>query len=584
MPKQVLVVSARMGAGHDGAAKEICKRLESNGYTTRIVDFLDASPRAGKILYDTYHFQIERSPWTYSALYWAWSKFPILAKLTTLAFSFLFEARLREWAEEFEADAIVTTYPFASVVLGRARTKRRKPLQIPAITFLTDFAVHPLWVHEGIDEHVCVSPSAASGVRHLLRSPRISVSGPFVSPDFFQFRDSVQLRDELGIPQDQIAVLLAAGSWGVGDIESTFKELASNGSVFPVIVCGHNEVLRSRLQGIKGGLVIGWTQRMADLMACTDAVVQNAGGLTALEAFASGTPVVSYRPIPGHGKDNTKRMQLSGVTISARGAGDLVDAIQYAVDRGDNLTSSALSLFEVSPERHIISAIEDAEHTPTRTPRPPAPPSKVLSRLALAASATFLAANVTANVVGEHGLNVDKAYARLPYVYLAVRPGLQNITSSALSKSLVRNDIAAVIPLTITESNAAAVRQIATEGITIINGGSTADSSLHLILPQNALAGNGTLLSRITGEAVAVSIPQEQLNGVDLAWAALHHQVLPKTKVLNFSSNVPIVPGATVYEINGSKLSTSALIRDINITIRRVRSKGYVVASVTTLT
>ncbi|MGC8481584.1 MAG: UDP-N-acetylglucosamine--LPS N-acetylglucosamine transferase, partial [Acidimicrobiales bacterium] len=119
------MVSARMGAGHDGAAQEICTRLEQRGYVTKIVDFLDASPRAGRFLHRTYHFQMEKSPWSYGAMYWAWSRFKVLAKLTTFALGALFEQGLRSWAEDFDADAVITTYPFASVVLGRARRKRR---------------------------------------------------------------------------------------------------------------------------------------------------------------------------------------------------------------------------------------------------------------------------------------------------------------------------------------------------------------------------------------------------------------------------------------------------------------------------
>ena len=43
-------------------------------------------------------------------------------------------------------DAVVSTYPLASLVLGRMRKK--KWLRVPVATYLTDFAVHPLWVHD----------------------------------------------------------------------------------------------------------------------------------------------------------------------------------------------------------------------------------------------------------------------------------------------------------------------------------------------------------------------------------------------------------------------------------------------------
>ena len=61
-----------------------------------------------------------------------------------------------------------------------------------------------------------------------------------------------------------------------------------------------------------GGTVIGWTDEMPALMAAADGLVENAGGLTAMEAFAAGVPVVTFHPIAGHGKENAKTMATSG--------------------------------------------------------------------------------------------------------------------------------------------------------------------------------------------------------------------------------------------------------------------------------
>ncbi|EQD46795.1 hypothetical protein B1A_14463, partial [mine drainage metagenome] len=83
MSKRVLVVSARMGAGHHGAANEIISRMEQRGWETRLVDFLDASPFAGRFLERTYHFQIESAPWSYDLIYWLWSRVKFLAPMAT---------------------------------------------------------------------------------------------------------------------------------------------------------------------------------------------------------------------------------------------------------------------------------------------------------------------------------------------------------------------------------------------------------------------------------------------------------------------------------------------------------------------
>ena len=53
---------------------------------------------------------------------------------------------------------------------------------------------------------------------------------------------------------------------------------------------------------------------MPALMAACDALVENAGGLTSLEAMRAGLPVVSFQPIAGHGRENTARMAEAGVS------------------------------------------------------------------------------------------------------------------------------------------------------------------------------------------------------------------------------------------------------------------------------
>ena len=107
--------------------------------------------------------------------------------------------------------------------------------------------------------------------------------------------------------------LLVAGSWGVGDVEATARELITSGIAVPVVVCGRNTDLRHRLTAMPGLVAVGWTDAMHELMTAADVLVQNAGGLSCMEAFASELPAVSYRCIPGHGEHNADVMDRIGV-------------------------------------------------------------------------------------------------------------------------------------------------------------------------------------------------------------------------------------------------------------------------------
>ncbi len=128
-------------------------------------------------------------------------------------------------------DAIVSTYPLASLVLGRMRKKGW--LRVPVATYLTDFAVHPLWVHPGVDLHLAVSPiSAETAAKRGGRENHASgplVGDKFRGPATERPTSRQEMRRRLGIGDDERAVLVVAGSWGVGDVPDTVDAILRTG-------------------------------------------------------------------------------------------------------------------------------------------------------------------------------------------------------------------------------------------------------------------------------------------------------------------------------------------------------------------
>ncbi|HEY0399901.1 MAG TPA: glycosyltransferase, partial [Acidimicrobiia bacterium] len=124
-----------------------------------------------------------------------------------------------------------------------------------------------------------------------------------------------------------------------------------------VTVCGHDDRLRRRLDGRGLGRVLGWTDQMPQVMAAADVVVENAGGLTSLEAFATGVPVISYRPIPGHGRDNVASMRRAGVTTVPTDDAALVAAVDRLSRPGPERSAqlrAAAAMFDADPVDAIL--------------------------------------------------------------------------------------------------------------------------------------------------------------------------------------------------------------------------------------
>ncbi|MGH9062476.1 MAG: MGDG synthase family glycosyltransferase [Acidimicrobiales bacterium] len=553
MTRRVLVVSARMGAGHDGAARELCRRLEAKGIQTRMVDFLDAAPWAGRLIKAVYELQLRAAPWAYEATYRVWFLGPLLCRPLAGVLGLVFGRRIRRWAAEMGANAVVSTYPLSSVVLGRLRSRRLRSLPVPAITFVTDFAVHPLWVHPGVDLNLCVHPDSAAAAEETTGRPA-RATGPLVADSFRSaLPGKARARAALGLPLDARVVLVVAGSWGVGELEQTFDALLSGGRYLPVAVCGRNERLRQRLAARGAGLVLGWTEAMPTLMAASDVLVQNAGGLTCMEAFAVGLPVITFRPIPGHGRQNALDMDRAGVAAYAVGPDDLEATISQVISRSGHMTGLGRAMFSGDAATEVREVALAHGPIPFPVGRPAV---RRVTAAGVAVMSLYAGLNLVANAASAAGLDTPRLPAHSEEVTLVVRLGAADLADPGLPALLARDHIAAAVEGRLAQAHPVAVRRLADHGVTVANAGWVPAPDLHLLSLHDNVTRASLVISRATGLPCTLYAPGPTVNASDLAFAKAHHEQIVRGIQLRASTAGPglLRPGH-VYVIDAQAVT-----------------------------
>ncbi|MCH0557449.1 glycosyltransferase [Streptomyces sp. MUM 16J] len=360
---RIAIISASIGAGHDGAAGELARRLTADGITVDRHDLLDLLPaRLGRGVQDGYHRMLVRAPWLYQRIYASTERARGGGPAARALLRSAEDRVLRALAPG--TGAVVSTYPGASRVLGNLRLSGR--LAVPVLTYLTDFSVHPLWVADGVDVHLAAHAVPAAQAR-AVGARDVRVCGPVTGPRFTPCagRERDRARARFGLPPRSPLALLVAGSWGVGPVRKVAREVRECGAAVPVVVCGRNEALAEQLRADGIEHTYGWVDDMPGLMHAADVLVQNAGGLTSLEAFAAGLPVASYRCIPGHGLTNAAALDEAGAAVWIRDPADLKAALHDLIEgpRGPRQRATGLALFAGAPGGGPAAEIARVHHS-----------------------------------------------------------------------------------------------------------------------------------------------------------------------------------------------------------------------------
>jgi UDP-N-acetylglucosamine:LPS N-acetylglucosamine transferase len=315
----VLILAAEIGEGHLTVARRLAGDLRARPEVESVVvrsDLEVMGERLGRFLTRNFEVHLDRIGWTYDLAYQVFFVMGPPRRAAHLALAALGGRPLRRAIAQAGADLVVADYPVLSAALGQLRALGRLP--VPVCSAVSDPAGLHYWAHPGIDLHLLCWPESLSEVDRIAGPGRAVAVAPLIDPRFLAPPDPAAARAALDLPAAAPVVLVSGGGWGVGDLAGAVAVTVGQYPEARVIaLAGRNQRTAARLHAAYGSRphvrVLGFTDAMPALLAAADVLIHTTGGVTALEARASGCPLINYGTGPGHVREHARALAAAGL-------------------------------------------------------------------------------------------------------------------------------------------------------------------------------------------------------------------------------------------------------------------------------
>ncbi|WP_142303619.1 MGDG synthase family glycosyltransferase [Evansella halocellulosilytica] len=362
MKGRPLIFSASIGQGHNQAAKAIQQEFLKQGYNPRIIDTFHAiHPFLHTFMVRSYIQLLKVTPSLWGRMYFKAEKQPLfllLDRFGTLFVDHLYSMMIKE-----ECPFLISTHPFVTAFL--TRVKQVKKVNIPLYTVITDFVLHPAYLREEIDGYFTASNDIEPFANvHNVHSHRFYSTGIPICENTCFTKSKAYVRNELGLDRQRKIILIAGGGIGLTDYVKVIQSLEYIKDQIQVIcMVGHNEKVKKKIlkQETKHTVkVVGFTNHFMQYLKACDAIISKAGGLTLSEALACETPMVIYKPVPGHEEHNAQYLSQTGAAIKVDQDDQLpkvIATLLYEQDVYEEMTSLAKKIKKPHAANHIVEKI-----------------------------------------------------------------------------------------------------------------------------------------------------------------------------------------------------------------------------------
>lgn len=331
--KNILVVTASMGSGHNKAANAVAEAIKRKYPVNKInvIDFMSTETAYfNSLVKDIYLKMLDHTPSVYEFFY-KFTSDSTKGSTIQSVFAHAMKKDMRELIKKYEADMVICTHPFPCA--AASYLKQTGEINIPLITVMTDFCVHQFWLYKNIDIYFTANDLLKKEmVNQGLLEERIFVTGIPVGYNFRVDYNRDDLLTKFKLEKDKPVALIMGGGLGLGGVKNALCQLERlKKDIQILVITGANVVLWSEMneyaQHSKHKIFVwGYSHNIQEFMSVATFLISKPGALTISEALTRELPMILHDPIPGPEVDNAKFVSDNGAAIWVKHQ-DTLDAV-----------------------------------------------------------------------------------------------------------------------------------------------------------------------------------------------------------------------------------------------------------------
>jgi processive 1,2-diacylglycerol beta-glucosyltransferase len=383
--QRVLILSTSAGAGHKAAAAALEKVFrEHPNVEVRNQDALDLTTETLRTQYADMYFRLVREAPVLLGWWYDQQNEPLKGDQLRVLWDRMNAEPLVRFIREFDPDITVCTHFMPAGIIAQMMARGELRTHLAIVT--TDYDFQGMWLSRMFNRYFVALEETKVHVMSLgIPAEHITVSGIPVDPIFGEPVDRAAALARYNLRPEAPIILISAGAAGNTSATVAVEQLLRVENDFQaVVVCGRNDRLRREIVVLASSRpdnfrVLGYTDRMPDLLRVATLFVGKPGGLAASECMAAGVPMVIIEPIPGQEERNSHHLLEAGAAVRC----NELSMIGYKIDRllGDparleRMTAAAGALGRPDAAATIVDTLL-REHVPAVQVANPARPSIV---------------------------------------------------------------------------------------------------------------------------------------------------------------------------------------------------------------